>query len=125
MARGHWDGSDAVPRPFFCLRTRGSGAAVPVPAPARDLRPCAPCSRRQVIMPSPAPLILYVDDDTFVRRSLTMHLRAAGFRTLEAATGGEALRRAADDHPDLAILDVRLPDVDGLEVCRRLKADPA
>jgi signal transduction histidine kinase len=68
--------------------------------------------------------ILYVDDEEVTRRSLTGLLRRAGFATREAATGGEALRLAADK-PDLIILDVNLPDIDGFEVCRRIKAHPA
>jgi PAS domain S-box-containing protein len=71
-----------------------------------------------------APSILYVDDDHTNRHSLTWVLQQAGFRTREAATGGEALRLAADK-PDLIILDVNLPDMDGFEVCRRIKAHPA
>ena len=71
-----------------------------------------------------SPSILYVDDDPANRRAFSMVLRHAGFETREAATGGDALRLAAD-HPDLIILDVNLPDIDGFEVCRRIKAHPA
>src|SRR5689334_23942834 len=73
--------------------------------------------------PSP-PSILYVDDDEVNRYALTWMLRRAGFRTHEARTGRDALRLAAD-RPDLIILDVNLPDIDGFEVCRRIKAHPA
>src|SRR5271155_3066669 len=79
-------------------------------------------------MPNQAPpLILYVDDDAFNRRVFTHHLRDAGFRTCEAATGGDALRLAGDgpETTDLIILDINLPDLDGREVCRRLKGQPA
>ena len=51
-------------------------------------------------------------------------LRAAGFRTIEAETGAEALARAYVDRPDVILLDIRLPDLDGAEVARRLKGDP-
>ena len=70
------------------------------------------------------PSILYVDDDPANRRTFSMVLRHAGFETREAATGGDALRLAAEQ-PDLIILDVNLPDIDGFEVCRRIKAHPA
>jgi len=72
---------------------------------------------------SPA-TILYVDDDADNRRLFTWLLQEAGFDVQEAVTGGEALRRVAEK-PDLVILDVRLPDINGFEVCRRIKADPA
>ncbi len=70
------------------------------------------------------PTILVVDDSEVVRFATSEILREAGFDIKEAATGAEALRGAAES-PDAIILDVRLPDLDGYEVCRRLKADPA
>jgi signal transduction histidine kinase len=73
--------------------------------------------------PSP-PSILYVDDDEANRHAFAWLLQRAGFRTREAKTGADALRMAAD-RPDLIILDVSLPDIDGFEVCRRIKAHPA
>ncbi len=51
-------------------------------------------------------------------------LRQAGFDILEAGTGEDALRRVAQQHPDLVLLDTRLPDIPGSEVCRRIKALP-
>ncbi len=69
--------------------------------------------------------ILLVDDSTKVRFVTARILRGAGFHVAEAATGGDALRLAAEEHLDLIILDIQLPDVDGFEVCRRLKSDPA
>jgi two-component system cell cycle sensor histidine kinase/response regulator CckA len=72
--------------------------------------------------PSP-PSILYVDDDEANRHALTWMLRRAGFRTCEAKSGTDALRLASD-RPDLIILDVNLPDIDGFEVCRRIKEHP-
>jgi signal transduction histidine kinase len=68
--------------------------------------------------------ILYVDDDPANRLAFSEALRHAGFDAREAATGGDALRMAGE-HPDLIILDVNLPDIDGFEVCRRIKAHPA
>ena len=68
--------------------------------------------------------ILVVDDDAAKRYTLAKTLTRAGFAIQEAATGNEALRLVASG-PDLVILDVKLPDIDGFEVCRRIKSDPA
>jgi DNA-binding response OmpR family regulator len=68
--------------------------------------------------------ILHVDDDEGSRYAVSRSLRKAGFEVVEAATGQQALDRVGDN-PDLVVLDVRLPDIDGFEVCRRIKADPA
>jgi PAS domain S-box-containing protein len=68
--------------------------------------------------------ILHVDDDEANRYAVTRSLVKAGFAVTEAGTGEDALRRVAE-MPDLVILDIRLPDIDGFEVCRRIKQDPA
>ena len=68
--------------------------------------------------------ILVVDDNEAGRYATGRVLRQAGFKITEAGTGGEALQRVAEDRPDLVILDVRLPDIQGIEVCRRIKASP-
>lgn len=68
--------------------------------------------------------ILLVDDEKAIRLALTECLKTAGFEPLEASEGGEAVRMARKHHPALMILDVMLPDVSGLEVCRTLKKDP-
>ena len=68
-------------------------------------------------------LVLSVDDNDASRYAIGRTLRQAGFRVIEAGTGMEALRRARADAPDLILLDVKLPDIDGFEVSRRLKAD--
>jgi PAS domain S-box-containing protein len=70
-------------------------------------------------------VVLNVDDSDERLRFRTMVLEDAGFDVLEARTGTQALTIASDAQPSLVLLDVLLPDVDGLEVCRRLKADPA
>jgi PAS domain S-box-containing protein len=69
--------------------------------------------------------ILIVDDEAFVRRAASQALRAAGYQVLEAETGRAGLERARTNHLDLILLDRALPDADGLEVCRQIKADPA
>lgn len=70
------------------------------------------------------PLILNVDDYDPARYARTQVLRRAGFRVSEAATGGEALRLASREQPAVVLLDVNLPDMSGLEVCRRLRHHP-
>jgi two-component system OmpR family response regulator len=67
--------------------------------------------------------ILIVDDDPQIRNMLAVALDRAGFRTLTASDGAGALRSARRDAPDLMVLDVGLPEMDGFEVCRRLRAD--
>ena len=68
--------------------------------------------------------ILNVDDYRPGRYARTKLLQQAGFEVLEAETGAEALRQAVSARPHVVLLDVKLPDVDGYEVCRRLKAHP-
>src|SRR3982751_124092 len=70
----------------------------------------------------PGPNILLVDDDDEIRASLRRSLALEGYSIAQAADGAEALRAARDAPPDLVVLDVMLPEVDGLEVCRGLRA---
>jgi two-component system OmpR family response regulator len=65
--------------------------------------------------------ILVVDDEDTILDLLSATLRFAGFRVQTAATGRDALAAVRDAEPDLIVLDVNLPDVDGFEVCRRLR----
>jgi two-component system KDP operon response regulator KdpE len=65
--------------------------------------------------------ILVVDDEMAIRRFLRTSLSAEGFEILEAASGEQALVGAANDRPDLVLLDLGLPDLDGVEVTRRLR----
>jgi PAS domain S-box-containing protein len=74
--------------------------------------------------PQRAPRILVVDDNEPGRYAAGRVLRQAGFEIIEAGAGGDALKRAAQDRPDLVLLDVRLPDMPGVEVCRRIKTSP-
>jgi two-component system phosphate regulon response regulator PhoB len=73
---------------------------------------------------SAAPTVLIVDDEKDLRQLLDFNLKQAGFRTLHAATGEEALVQVARHQPQMILLDLNLPDVSGIEVARRLKADP-
>src|SRR3954468_6814367 len=72
----------------------------------------------------PRGTVLFVDDDEDTRFAVSHIFREAGFDVKEAATGREALR-LAEEKPDLVILDVNLPDIDGFEICRRIKTHPA
>ena len=68
--------------------------------------------------------ILVVDDDPRLLRATSRLLTKAGYEVTEAETGTQGLRLARAQKPDLILLDVILPDVDGLEVCRRIKGEP-
>lgn len=68
-------------------------------------------------------IILVVDDEEPIRDLVSTALRFTGFTVETATTGGDALTMARNTAPDLLVLDVNLPDLDGFEVCRRLRAD--
>ena len=70
-------------------------------------------------------LIVNVDDTAANRYVKSRVLRAAGFTVVEAGTGADGLRLVSERKPDLVMLDVRLPDMSGIEVCRHLRAEPA
>ena len=72
----------------------------------------------------PAKKILIVEDERDILQLVKLYLEKEGFRTVSAATGAEGLRSAKQDKPDLVILDLMLPEIDGLEVCKRLRAAP-
>jgi two-component system KDP operon response regulator KdpE len=65
--------------------------------------------------------VLVCDDEAQILRALRVILRDAGYEAVPATTGEEALDLAAVRHPDAAIIDLVLPDIDGVEVCRRLR----
>jgi DNA-binding response OmpR family regulator len=67
--------------------------------------------------------ILLVDDEDSVQKLLTYPLERDGFRVVQARDGEQALRLFGDERIDLVVLDLMLPKVDGLEVCKRLRAD--
>jgi DNA-binding response OmpR family regulator len=66
--------------------------------------------------------VLVVDDDVTVREVVVSYLRAGGHAVVEAADGAEALRAMRSEPADLVVLDLMMPGIDGLEVCRRLRA---
>ena len=75
--------------------------------------------------PSGAGRVLVVDDDPVIRQSIARLLHGLGHQVVTAATGPDALARAAAHPPDLVLLDLDMPGMSGLDVCRRLKTDPA
>jgi two-component system, cell cycle response regulator DivK len=73
---------------------------------------------------APDAVVLIVDDNEKNMKLARDVLRLAGFRTLEAATGGESISLAHEHLPDVILMDIRLPDMDGTEATHRLKEDP-
>jgi DNA-binding response OmpR family regulator len=69
--------------------------------------------------------ILIVDDEPKIVHGLATYFRQAGYETLAAYDGRAALESARRDHPDLIVLDVMLPELDGIEVCRQIRRDSA
>jgi phosphate regulon transcriptional regulator PhoB len=67
--------------------------------------------------------VLVVEDEPDIRRLVVLHLERDGFRCRTATTGSDALREVKAAVPDLVVLDLMLPEIDGLEVCRRLRRD--
>ena len=74
---------------------------------------------------TPAPLVLVVDDVDHGREIFAEYLEFRGFRVATAADGQEALDKAFELLPDIILMDLSLPKLDGWEATRRLKADPA
>jgi len=83
--------------------------AGPQPARAAEVRPDA------------GPVVVVIEDEPQIRRFLRASLTTQGFRLVEAVTGKDGLVQAATRQPDIVILDLGLPDMDGLEVIRRLR----
>jgi len=71
------------------------------------------------------PDVLVVEDEPDIRHLIVHHLEREGFRCREASTGADALRAVRTSTPDLIVLDLMLPEMDGLTVCRRLRGEPA
>ncbi|MGG7645396.1 phosphate regulon transcriptional regulator PhoB [Rhodovulum sp. YNF3179] len=74
--------------------------------------------------PASIPMVLVVEDEPAQREVLAYNLEAEGFRTAKAENGEEALLLTEEEAPDLIVLDWMLPNVSGIEVCRRLKTRP-
>ena len=91
-----------------------------------DVRVSAPepaeCVREKMTANDRIPQVLVVDDEPNIRELVQVALKFHGCAVSTASSGMEALRQAESDRPDLIVLDVVLPDIDGFEVCRRLRA---
>ena len=76
-------------------------------------------------MPPLAPKkILVVEDEPDIAQLVKLYLEKEGFHTNIAQSGGEALKRIKSEHPDLLILDLMLPEIDGIEVCKKIRNMP-
>ena len=69
--------------------------------------------------------VLIVDDDQVIQQLLEVNLELEGYEIAKASNGEEALAQVQAFNPELVLLDVMMPKLDGREVCRRIKADPA
>ena len=69
--------------------------------------------------------VLIVEDEPDIRGLLVFHLEREGYQVVRSSDGADALRQVRARPPDLVLLDLMLPGMDGLEVCRRLRQDPA
>jgi DNA-binding response OmpR family regulator len=69
--------------------------------------------------------ILVVDDDPSVRKFVTVNLEARNYQVISAVDGDEALRQIEKEQPDLVLLDIMMPRLDGLTVCRRIREKSA
>ena len=87
---------------------------IPGPAPQDDWAD-SPAS------PANAPVVVVIEDEPQIRRFLRPTLTSQGYRVVEAASGEEGITQAGTRKPDIVILDLGLPDIDGLEVIRRLR----
>jgi two-component system alkaline phosphatase synthesis response regulator PhoP len=83
---------------------------------------------RTLVAPSmasvPAKKILIIEDERDILQLVKLYLEKEGFRTVTASTGAEGLNCAKQSKPDLIVLDLMLPEIDGLEVCKRLRSAP-
>lgn len=68
--------------------------------------------------------VLLIDDEKAIAAALMIRLRVAGYDAITASDGKAGLVMAATHQPDVILLDIRMPGIDGYEVCRRLKVDP-
>lgn len=69
--------------------------------------------------------VLIIEDEATIVLLLRLRLEAAGFKPSWAMNGEDGLRRVLEEKPDLVLLDLRLPRLNGFDVCRRIKQDPA
>jgi two-component system KDP operon response regulator KdpE len=89
--------------------------------PESSFAPQAPDTAETVAASGGGPIVLVIEDDPQIRRFLRASLGTHGYRLFEATTGEAGLVEAATRQPDIVILDLGLPDIDGLDVIRRLR----
>lgn len=99
--------------------TNGEFLATGLSYPPREAAPANSGEPRAATTPT----VLVVDDEKDIRDLLAYNLTKHGYKVIEVATGEDALREARLAPPDLVVLDLMLPGIDGLEVCKRLKND--
>ena len=93
----------------------------PPPAPAVERPPVDAAPQASA---ADAPVVMVVDDSATIRKILGLTLERAGYRVVVEANGTSALERLRDLVPQLVLLDIAMPDLDGYEVCKRIKQDP-
>ena len=97
-----------------------NGKWQPVPLSAK-LRPVRHPAAERSVVSAPAPNILVVEDEGSIASFVSLYLKNAGYGVRTAATGSEALSQVAAQMPGLIVLDLMLPDIDGIEVCKRIR----
>lgn len=95
------------------------------PSAGMETRPTAGVETHPTPRPVNRDHILVVDDQPFIRRSLSLALRRAGYQVSDAVNGAEGLEQIRAQRPGLVFLDLMMPIMDGFETCRRVRADPA
>ncbi|MGQ9603584.1 MAG: response regulator transcription factor [bacterium] len=68
--------------------------------------------------------VLVVDDEEYIQHILNFSFSAEGYQVITANDGEEAIEKAKSENPDVIVLDIMMPKMDGYEACRRLKSDP-
>jgi two-component system alkaline phosphatase synthesis response regulator PhoP len=68
--------------------------------------------------------VLVVDDEEYIQHILNFSFGAEGYEVITAANGAEAVEKAVNEKPDVIVLDIMMPKMDGYEACKKLKSDP-
>jgi CheY-like chemotaxis protein len=85
-----------------------------------------PLSNNQPKMPAPPPVrVLLVDDEPSILEIFSQYLELSGYQVITGVDGEEALEKTRREKPDIIVLDIRMPKMDGWEVCERIKKDPS
>src|SRR5688572_17952730 len=109
------------------MRRRRARPAVTTTSPSRSAPKCSSARSASISARADAlretPLILIVDDNAANLDILEARLSSRGYATASAVNGTQALEQVRSAKPDLVLLDIMMPEIDGIEVCRRIKAD--